>query len=103
MKYKGIRVVGTVVMLLFVCVQSAIILWNYGRTGMGVNDPFQDLGKFSWSIIVGNDWLGWALCTLCFFSCYSMDSVSCCDGKTSVSTNYFVWKTRILSCILYCL
>ena len=58
MKYKGIRVVGTVLMLLFVCVQSAIILWNYGRTGMGVYDPFQDLCKFSWSIIVGNDWLG---------------------------------------------
>lgn len=67
MKYKVIRVVGTVVMLLFACVQSAIILWNYGRTGMGIYDPFHDLGKFSWSIIVGTDWLGWALCTLWFF------------------------------------
>lgn len=67
MKYKIIRIVGIVVMLMLACGQSAIILWNYGRTGMGIYDPSCDLGKFSWNNIVGNDWLGWALCTLWFF------------------------------------
>lgn len=67
MKYKIIRFVGIIAMLLLACMQSAIILWNYGRTGMGIYDPSCDLGVFSWSTIVGTDWLGWVLCTLWFF------------------------------------
>ena len=67
MKYKIIRIVGIIAMLLLVYMQSAIILRNYGRTGMGIYDPSCDLGVFSWSTIVGTDWLGWALCTLWFF------------------------------------
>lgn len=67
MKYKVIRLVGLVAMLLLACLQSAMILWNYGRTGMGIYDPFNDLGEFSWSTIVGTDWLGVSLCTLWFF------------------------------------
>lgn len=66
MKYRVMRVVGIVTMLLLACVQSAIILWNYGRTGIGIYDPYYDLGEFSWDTIVGIDWLGWALCTLWF-------------------------------------
>ena len=67
MKYRIMRIVGIVTMLLLACLQSAIILWNYGRTGMGIYDPSCDLGEFSWSTIVGTDWLGWTLCTLWFF------------------------------------
>lgn len=66
MKNKIVRVAGIVEMLLLACLQSAIILWNYGRTGMGIYDPTNDLGEFSWSTIVGTDWLGWALCTIWF-------------------------------------
>ena len=66
MKYRVMRIVGIVTMLLLACVQSAIILWNYGRTGIGIYDPYYDLGEFSWDTIVGTDWLGWALCTLWF-------------------------------------
>ena len=67
MKYRIMRIVGIVAMLLLACGQSAIILWNYGRTGMGIYDPSCDLGEFSWSRIVGTDWLGVSLCTLWFF------------------------------------
>lgn len=66
MKNKIVRVAGILGMLLLACLQSAIILWNYGRTGMGIYDPTNDLGEFSWSTIVGTDWLGWALCTIWF-------------------------------------
>ena len=66
MKYKIIRIVGIVVMLLLACALSTIVLWNYGRTGLGVYDPYYDLGEFSWCTIVGTDWLGWALCSLWF-------------------------------------
>lgn len=66
MKYKIIRIVCIVMMLLLACVQSAIVLWNYGRTGLGSYDPYYDLGEFSWGTIVGTDWLGWALCSLWF-------------------------------------
>lgn len=66
MKYKIIRIVGIVMMLLLACVQSAIVLWNYGRTGLGSYNPYYDLGEFSWGTIVGIDWLGWALCSLWF-------------------------------------
>ena len=67
MKYKIAKIAGIVAMLLLVCVQSAMILWNYGRTGLGIYDPFNDLGEFSWSTIVDTDWLGVSLCTLWFF------------------------------------
>ena len=67
MKYKIVRIVGVVMMLLLACAQSTIILWNYGRTGMGIYDPYYDLGEFSWGTIVGTDCFGWALCTLWFF------------------------------------
>ena len=66
MKYKIIRIVGIVMMLVLACAQSTIVLWNYGRTGLGVYDPYYDLGEFSWCTIVGTDWLGWALCSLWF-------------------------------------
>lgn len=66
MKYKIIRIVGSIAMLLLACMQSAIILWNYGRTGMGIYDPSYDSGEFSWSTIIGTDWLGWSLSTIGF-------------------------------------
>ncbi len=44
-------------MLMLSCMQSAIIIWNYGRTGQGIYDPYYDLGEFSWSRIAGTDWL----------------------------------------------
>ena len=58
MKCKVMNIAGIIAMLLLAIVQSAMILWNYGRTGMGIYDPFNDLGEFSWSTIVGTDWLG---------------------------------------------
>ena len=67
MKYKTVKIVGIAAMLLLACVQSAMILWNYGRTGMGIYDPFNDLGEFSLNNVVGTDWLGVSLCTLWFF------------------------------------
>ena len=67
MKCKVINIAGIIAMLLLAIVQSAMILWNYGRTGLGVYDPYYDLGVFSWSTIVGTDWLGWSLCTVWFF------------------------------------
>ena len=66
MKIKVVKVIGIAVTLLLACLQSAIILWNYGRTGMGIYDPSNDLGEFSWSTIVGTDWLGWSMCIIWF-------------------------------------
>lgn len=67
MKYKVVKIVGVAAMLLLACVQSGMILWNYGRTGMGIYDPFNDLGEFTLNNVVGTDWLGVSLCTLWFF------------------------------------
>lgn len=67
MKYKVIRVVGIAVMLLLACVQSSIIIWNYGRTGLGTYDPYYDLGEFSLNRIDNIDWVGVSLCALWLF------------------------------------
>ncbi len=71
-------------MLMLSCMQSAKIIWNYGRTGQGIYDPYYDSGEFSWSRIAGTDWLcsyshdGWYNWT---YSFYCGSASLCVYGK----------------------